>query len=76
MMNEIKGYIEGKIPCPDEALDPEGAKSWECNNMFVKRLINENLAETKHSHTQGCVTAVASEARTIAYVTHYATPEC
>ena len=57
VMNEIKGYIEGKIPCPDKALDPEGAKNWKCNNIFMKQLINENLAETEHSHTQGCVTA-------------------
>jgi len=50
-------YIEGSIPRPDPALDMVSFKNWRQNNGFAKMLIDNNIAVSEKTHTQGCRTA-------------------
>jgi len=54
-MDTVK-YIEGSIPRPDPALDMVSFKNWRQNNGFAKMLINNNIAISEKTHTQGCCT--------------------
>ena len=52
-----KGYVEGRIPCPDPSFDPVGADNWEFNDSYTRMLINKNIASSEKVHTCGCANA-------------------
>ena len=56
-INEVTEYVEGKVVCPDPALDPLGERNWRHNDAYAKILINKNLSEEERSYTQKCETS-------------------
>ena len=49
-----RGYIDGRIRCPDANADPVGAENWEFNDSYIRMLIRKNIASTQKMHTRGC----------------------
>jgi len=43
----VQGYVEGKIPRPDPAQDPDGATNWDFNDTYAKVLIANNVTTTQ-----------------------------
>ena len=52
-----KGYVEGRIQCPDPDINPDGTDNWEFNDSYTWMLINKNIAASERVHTCGCPTA-------------------
>ena len=53
-----RGYIDGRIRCPDANADPVGAENWEFNDSYIRMLIRKNIAPSQKMHTRGCPTAL------------------
>jgi len=56
-LNDVVDFVVNRVPCPDRAHDPVGAKNWRYNNTYAKLCIDNNTAPSKKVHTQGCGTA-------------------
>ena len=52
-----RGYIDGRMRCPDANADPVGAENWEFNDSYIRMLIRKNIASTQKMHTRGCPSA-------------------
>ena len=49
-----RGYIDGRIRCPDANADPVGTENWEFNDSYIRMLIRKNIASMQKMHTRGC----------------------
>ena len=56
---DITGYITGDVECPDEGVDPAGARNWNKNNTWVQQVIIQNITSLQMNHVGSKTTAKA-----------------
>jgi len=56
-LNDVVDFVVSRVPRPERAGDPVGAKNWRYNNAYAKLCIDNNTTPSEKVHTQGCRTA-------------------
>ena len=49
-IDELTGYVDGTIRCPNPLRDPVGANNWPCNDSYAKMLITNNIAQSEEGY--------------------------
>jgi len=50
----VEPYVQGKVKCPEETIDPEGADNWVFNDTYAKLLITNNIEPAQMVHIGQC----------------------
>ena len=53
----VKPYIQGKVKCSEETIEPEGADNWAFNNTYAKLLFTNNIKPAQMVHVGQCSTS-------------------
>ena len=56
-INELTGYVNGTIRCPNLLRDPVGVSNWCYNDSYAKMLITNNIAQSKEGYVSHCSTS-------------------
>jgi hypothetical protein len=52
----VEPYIQGKVKCPKETIDPKGANNWVFNDTYAKLLITNNVKPAQMVYVGQCST--------------------
>ncbi len=53
----VDPYVQGKVKCPEETIDPESADNWVFNDTYAKLLITNNVEPAQMVHVGQCSTS-------------------
>src|SRR3984885_7656067 len=53
----LRDYVEGTLPCPNQATDPGGAANWKYNDGYTKKVIRDRMSRAQKYHITNCKTS-------------------
>ena len=56
-IQQVMGYVDGSISCPDHVIYPDDADAWNINDMYAQLIISSNVSALQMIHINQAQTA-------------------